>query len=225
MQEKTTPEQQKKELQVTLAKFAHELRNPMSLIQSELQLMASHHPEVASFDHWDSIQENLEHVRELLDELTKYNNAGQFSPTPTDTAAFLKHIAVSFKPSLDYLGIRLDVRIPDTLPALALDQTKIRQAFLNVLRNAQESIHHSHGVITLSASAVPGGVSVTIRDNGCGMTKAQLQNIYRPFVTYKPSGTGLGLSVTRQIIEAHGGSLDVQSAPEKGTSFRIFLRG
>ena len=57
------------------------------------------------------------------------------------------------------------------------------------------------------------------------MTAGQIENIFRPFVTYKPGGTGLGLAVTRQIIEAHQGTLHVESIPEKGTTFYIFLPG
>lgn len=225
MQEKRTLEQQKKEFQITLAKFAHEIRNPVTLIHSGLQMMASSHPEVTSYDDWDNIMENLEHIRELLNELTKYSNAEQFSPEITDTAAFLKHIAGSFKPALDYLGIRLEIHIPENLPRISLDRMKIRQALLNLLRNAQESIQHTHGEICFSASAVSGGVRILIQDNGCGMTKTQLEQVFRPFVTYKPNGTGLGLAVTRQIIEAHGGSLRVHSVPGEGTSFEVFLRG
>ena len=108
---------------------------------------------------------------------------------------------------------------------ISLDQTKIRQALFNLLRNAQESIQHTHGRILFSASVVPDGVQITISDNGCGMTEDQIENAFRPFVTYKPGGTGLGLAVTRQIIEAHQGTLCVESTPKEGTSFYIFLPG
>ena len=74
MQENLTLEQQKKELQMTLSKFTHEIRNPVALIQSELQMLASAHPELNSYDGWYGIMENLEYIRELLNELSRYNN-------------------------------------------------------------------------------------------------------------------------------------------------------
>lgn len=225
MQETTISEQQKKEFQMTLSRFSHEIRNPVSLIQSEFQMMASSHPELTEYEGWYSIMENLEHIRELLDDLSRYNNADFLSPAPTDVTALLKSITGAFKPALDYLGITLETDIPESLPTLSLDKTKIRQAFLNLLRNAQESIQHSHGMISLSARAVPQGINILVSDNGCGMTEEQIQNVFTPFITYKPSGTGLGLPVTRQIIEAHGGTLRVHSIPEKGTEFYIFLQG
>ena len=92
MQENLTLEQQKKELQMTLSKFTHEIRNPVALIQSELQMLASAHPELNSYDGWYGIMENLEHIRELLNELSRYNNAEHLSPVQTDITLLLKSI-------------------------------------------------------------------------------------------------------------------------------------
>lgn len=225
MQVNLTLEQQKKEFQMTLSKFSHEIRNPIALIQSELQMLASSHPELPEDDDWYSIMENLEHIRDLLDDLSRYNNAEYLSPVQTDAAALLRSIAGSFRPAMEYLGISLKTDIPQTLPQLSLDQTKIRQALLNLLRNAQEAVPASQGVITVSAKETPEGVCISVCDNGCGIHQDQLEEIFHPFVTYKPSGTGLGLPVTKQIIEAHGGRLEVHSTPGQGTEFQIFLRG
>ena len=225
MQEKNKLEQQKKEFQSTLSMFSHEIRNPLALITSELQMLSDHHPQLCLDEHWDNIMENLNYIRELLDELSRYQNAGHLSLVSTDTSLWLDRITNTFRPALDYLGIVLETDIPKDLPHLELDQTKIRQALFNLLRNAQESIQHTHGRILFSASVVPDGVQITISDNGCGMTEDQIANAFRPFVTYKPGGTGLGLAVTRQIIEAHQGTLCVESTPEEGTSFYIFLPG
>lgn len=225
MQETINSEQKKNELQLTLSRFSHEIRNPLALIQSELQLMETSHPELTEYEGWYSIMENLEYIRELLNDLSQFNNADTLSTAPTDVTALLKNISASFRPALNYLGITLNSDIPENLPFLSLDRIKIRQALLNLLRNAQESIQHSHGIILFSACQVPGGVCILIKDNGCGMTSEQLQNIFTPFVTYKDAGTGLGLSITRHIVEAHGGTLKVQSIPEKGSEFHIFLCG
>lgn len=224
MQETNKYKQQKQEFHFTLSKFSHEIRNPLALISSELQMMAGSHPEVRDFSEWNDILDNIDHIRCLLDELSGYQNAERLYPTETDFILCLGSILNSFRPALDYLGITLKTCIPRSHPPLNLDQTKIRQAFLNLLRNAQESIQNPHtGVIQVTASAVPGGFSVSVRDNGCGMTASQMEKIFCPFVTYKPGGTGLGLAVTRQIIEAHHGTLTVTSTPGKGSCFTVFL--
>ena len=194
MQEKNIITQTKKEFQSMLSTFSHEIRNPLALITSEMQMLSDSQPQLCFNEHWDNIMENLNYIRELLDELSRYQNAGHITLVQTDLS-------------------------------ICLDQTKIRQALFNLLRNAQESIQHTHGRILFSASVVPDGVQITISDNGCGMTEDQIENAFRPFVTYKPGGTGLGLAVTRQIIEAHQGTLCVESTPKEGTSFYIFLPG
>lgn len=225
MQEKNIIIQQKKEFQSILSTFSHEIRNPLSLIFSEMQMMSDLEPQLSFNEHWENIMENLNYIRELLDELSRYQNAGHISLVQTDLTPCLERITSSFRPALDYLEICFETDIPRDLPRICLDQIKIRQALFNLLRNAQESIRHSHGRIQFSAAAISNGVQLTVSDNGCGMTEEQLANAFCPFVTYKPEGTGLGLAVTRQIIEAHKGTLDVKSIPGKGTAFYIFLPG
>ena len=206
-----------------LSTFSHEIRNPLALITSEMQMLSDSQPQLCFNEHWDNIMENLNYIRELLDELSRYQNAGHISLVQTDLSICLDRITSSFRPALDYLGISFETDIPRDLPQISLDQTKIRQALFNLLRNAQEAIQHAHGKIQIAASAVSDGIQITVHDNGCGMTARQTEQIFFPFVTYKPGGTGLGLAVTRQIIEAHHGTLRVESVPGEGTTFYILL--
>lgn len=223
MQEKNIITQSKKEFQSMLSTFSHEIRNPLALITSEMQMLSDSQPQLCFNEHWDNIMENLNYIRELLDELSRYQNAGHISLVQTDLSVCLDRITSSFRPALDYLGISFETDIPRDLPQISLDQTKIRQALFNLLRNAQEAIQHAHGKIQIAASAVSDGIQITVHDNGCGMTAQQTEQIFFPFVTYKPGGTGLGLAVTRQIIEAHHGTLRVESVPGEGTIFYILL--
>ena len=223
MQEKNIITQTKKEFQSMLSTFSHEIRNPLALITSEMQMLLDSQPQLCFNEHWDNIMENLNYIRELLDELSRYQNASHISLVQTDLSICLDRITSSFRPALDYLGISFETDIPRDLPQISLDQTKIRQALFNLLRNAQEAIQHAHGKIQIAASAVSDGIQITVHDNGCGMTAQQTEQIFFPFVTYKPGGTGLGLAVTRQIIEAHHGTLRVESVPGEGTTFYILL--
>lgn len=223
MQEKNIITQTKKEFQSMLSTFSHEIRNPLALITSEMQMLSDSQPQLCFNEHWDNIMENLNYIRELLDELSRYQNAGHISLVQTDLSIYLDRITSSFRPALDYLGISFETDIPRDLPQISLDQTKIRQALFNLLRNAQEAIQHAHGKIQIAASAVSDGIQITVHDNGCGMTAQQTEQIFFPFVTYKPGGTGLGLAVTRQIIKAHHGTLRVESVPGEGTTFYILL--
>lgn len=211
-------------LPMIISKFTHELRNPLSLIFSEFQLFLSNHPEASGWKETAEIQEQLEYIKELLNEFSNYNNANRLSLKSVNVAEILLHTADSFYPTLDYLGIRLITEIPSTLPIIPLDTVKFRQALINLLRNAQEAISHEHGEIYMRACCINAAeITITIQDNGCGILPERLPNIDTPFVTYKASGTGLGLAITRQIIEAHGGRMTIQSTPQIGTTVSLTL--
>lgn len=223
MQANTTAEQLQKEFHFTLSRFSHEIRNPIALINSELQLIAASHPEVTGYDCWDDITDNLEYIRELLNAFSDYNNAGKLTLTSTRIPDFLSTILSGVKPTLDYLGIALETDISNALPPVSLDRVKFRQALLNLLRNAGESISHPRGKILVRAYSVSDKICISIQDNGDGIEAEHLPDIFTPFVTTKSTGSGLGLAVTRQIIEAHGGQIEVESVLHQGTVFRIFL--
>lgn len=223
MKTKTDTEKLQEEFRYTLSKLSHEIRNPVALISSELQLMGTSHPEIKDYNGWDHILDNLEYIKELLNELSRYNNAAGLTLRPTALPAFLNTVIASVKPTLDYLGITLEAEISPDLPEFPIDRIKMRQALLNLLRNAQEAIGHSQGKITVHAGVLENHIFITVTDNGCGMTVKQKKSIFTPFVTFKPGGTGLGLAITRQIIEAHGGDIQADSTPGEGSSFHIFL--
>ena len=125
-----------------LSTFSHEIRNPLALITSEMQMLSDSQPQLCFNEHWDNIMENLNYIRELLDELSRYQNAGHISLVQTDLSICLDRITSSFRPALDYLGISFETDIPRDLPQISLDQTKIRQALLtfSVMRRNLSSI-------------------------------------------------------------------------------------
>lgn len=145
MQAETATAQLKKEFQFTLSKLSHEIRNPIALINSELQLMASSHPELCSYQQWDSLMDNLEYIRELLNELSDFSHAGTISPVPVNPKEFLSTVLSCEKNTLEYLGITLETHLEDISFPIFLDRVKMRQALLNLIRNASESIEHPKG--------------------------------------------------------------------------------
>lgn len=116
------------ESRLLLSRFSHEIRNPISLINSELQMIEETHPEVASYRYWNDIMDNLEYTKILLNNLSEYNNADRLMPRKTDFHRYLSSLISSIRPTCEYLGIALDVQIPDTLPAIFIDQVKLKQA-------------------------------------------------------------------------------------------------
>ena len=222
--------------QITLSTFSHEIRNPLTLIYSTLQLIETRHPEVLSFDHWDDLHQDLDYLVQLLNELSLYNNGAKLHCTDVSMTTYLQKIALSYAASLTDLDIEFTSSIAPDLPVIPLDEIKFRQAISNLLNNARDA------VLTIPATHTIGGsdgsspsirmsvicmdeteLQIRISDNGCGISKEDLSSIFQPFVTHKETGTGLGLAVTERVIRAHHGSIEVESTSSSGTTFLLRL--
>ena len=106
---------------------------------------------------------------------------------------------------------------------MLIDKVKWKQALQYLLRNASQSVSHPGGKRSFHVVLQEGYIHISIKHNGCCIAVNQLDQIFQPFVTFKENGTGLGLAITRQIIQAHGGSIQVESTPGQGSEFHILL--
>lgn len=208
----------------TVSTIAHEIRNPLTLVSSALQMIQIQHPEAKEFPHWKQTMDDLEFIRQLLDELSAFNNGNTLHYSVFSIEHLLKNIAISFAISLDEKksDIEFTSSIPDNLGKFTGDKIKLEEVLLNLLRNAQEAIE-SKGNIFLSAARKKDILIIQVKDNGCGIPQEHMDSIFEPFKTYKKEGTGLGLSLSKRIIEAHGGSISVSSKKEQGATFTIKL--
>lgn len=204
--------------------ISHEIRNPLTLISSSLQLIQSQHPEVKQFYGWEQAMEDVEFMRHLLEELSSYNNAGHLKRSAFSLERFLKQIAISFAISLEEQneGIEFSSLIPSDLGDFSGDRLKLEEVILNLLRNAKDAIS-DRGSIRLEARHFAEQIQISITDTGCGIPAEHLESIFEPFQTYKPGGTGLGLALSRQIITAHNGTLSVDTKEGVGSTFTITL--
>ncbi len=210
-----------------ISTISHEIRNPLTLVYSTLQLIESQHPEVLAFRHWDSMHHDIEYMNQLLEELSSYNNGGQLHLVPVDTAAFLKKLSLIFASSLVDTDIEFTSRIAPKLPQTCIDSVKISQTILNLLRNARDAVSTPAGdvlpAIGLSADYSEDMIQIIVTDNGCGIAPQDLSSIFEPFITHKDGGTGLGLAISRRIIKAHGGTICAASTLGKGSAFTVTL--
>ena len=165
----------------------------------------------------------LEDVKELLKELSDFSHAQTVTLVPVNPAEFLTTVLSCQKNTLDYLGIRLEIHVEHTSSPVFLDRIKMRQVIFNLIKNSCEAIDQPGGKIIVNLTPADSGICICIKDNGCGMTHKQTENIFHPFITYKPEGTGLGLAVTAEIISAHHGQIRVSSTPGQGSAFYIYL--
>lgn len=210
------------DFQFTLSKVSHEIRNPVTLINSFLQLMATKYPQVEEFDYWEDIQENMTFLIDLLNELSTYNNAFRLNKEDMDLNQFLKSVAASVRPTMKYLNIELSYNGRENLPTIQADATKLRETILNIIRNASEAIPDK-GHISMELTRQNQELQIIISDDGPGIPKEYLSTLFDPFVTHKKEGTGLGLAISKQVMEAHGGGIQVSSVPGQGATFLLTL--
>ena len=208
----------------TVSMIAHEIRNPLTLVSSSLQIIEKQHPEVKKFNNWEQTMEDIQFMCSLLNDLSSFNNSSTLHHSVFSIEQLIKNVAVSFAISLDADGsdIEFTSRVVPGMGDFTGDKIKLEEVLLNLLRNAREAVDKS-GRISLSAERQKDTVIIRCQDNGCGIPADIIDTIFDPFVPSKENGTGLGLSSSRQIIEAHGGSINVESAPETGTVFTVTL--
>lgn len=207
-----------------VAMIAHEIRNPLALISSSLQVIEAQHPEVKEFYNWEQTMDDVRFMCSLMDELSTFNNSSSLHHSVFRIEQLLKNIAVSFAISLDteHSDIDFSSRISPDMGDFTGDKVKLEQVVLNLLRNAKDAVG-AGGSIFLSAERKADTIVIQCRDNGCGVPEDIADTLFDPFVTKKEGGTGLGLPLSKRIAEAHGGTISFESAPESGTVFTVSL--
>jgi signal transduction histidine kinase len=144
--------------------------------------------------------------------------------------ALIKRITEATLPTLAERGVPLDLSLDRQTPVIAGDADRLQQAFLNLINNALDAMPEG-GRMTITteiqapANDQPSHVVVSIADTGCGMTAEARARIFDPLYTTKDrgKGTGLGLAVVNQVMQEHGGAIEVESAPGRGSRFRLLF--
>lgn len=214
-----------------LASVSHEIRNPLTLISSSMQLIQAQHPEVIEFSHWTQMMEDVEFMIDLANEIGSFSNSDHMHMTLFSMKHTLECIILSFAMSLEGTNIKITGNIEPDITTYLGDRVKIQEVLLNLLTNARQAIQcqepsvqkRKPGEIHLHAYRTRGGITIRIRDNGCGIDPVQMKTIFEPFVTHKQDGTGLGLSISRKIAEAHQGTLTCNSVYGKGSTFVLAI--
>lgn len=204
------------------AQIAHEIRNPLTGISSAIQVLDKQ----AHAD--DTVKEVFRHV---LDEVARVDKTVQdllqfarpWTPEkhPCNVHHALSGVRDQASTQKEFAGIRFVLDVPPDAAVLA-DDALFKQVAWNLFRNAAQAMPEG-GEIRVSVEAAPDTFRLLIADTGTGIEPAALEQVFKPFFTTRTRGTGLGLAVCRQIVEAHGGSIRVSSSPGSGTTVVIEL--
>jgi signal transduction histidine kinase len=212
-------------LRSTAALFAHEVANSLNGIFACLQLLdlkaqdqGFEDPELKSLV--GSATEEIKRLGSLLKDFRSFVQPQNYDFEPTDLREIIDEVIAEDRLLYQSNGVRLKCEFPDTLLPMMLDQEKIKQAILSICQNAVEAMP-SGGVLTLRGYESEGRIFLEISDTGAGIPKGL--EVFEPFRTTKPLGSGLGLPIVSQIISAHNGTIDYVSDLGKGTTFKIEL--
>jgi two-component system, NtrC family, sensor kinase len=214
------------------AQIAHEVRNPLSSIGLNMELLEEAFEKAQFGDEQESreAKEILASVLREVDRLTEvtehYLRMARM-PKPSLAAEDLNEVLESVldfsREELERSRVEVVRNLDPAGPKAMADEGQLRQVFLNLLRNSRDAMRERGGRLTVESRQVNGSVEVVFQDTGRGMTPEVQRRIFEPFFSTKDNGTGLGLAVSQQILQAHGGTIDCRSAPGSGTTFTVRL--
>jgi len=206
------------------AEVAHEIRNPLTVMK-----MLYHSMEL-NFAEGDPraedarvLGEKMNHLDRIVDNIVKFARNAEPQMGPVDLPGLLDDLALLTRHKLQHQQIHLVREDAPDLPPVKGDATQLSQAFLNLILNASEAMQQG-GTLQIATRVTEQGVAVTFADSGSGMTEEQRERAFTGMLsTTKEKGVGLGLAIVAKVAEAHGGRVEVQSAPGEGTCIQFRL--
>jgi two-component system sensor histidine kinase HydH len=221
-------DQQYTELAELAGGFIHEIKNHLSTLGLNLQLLSEdfqepqNQRERRAQDRVQRLQKECLRLVDVSNDFLRFARIMDLQLEPTDLAAIVEDLVVFFGPTAVTDKIDIKCYFPSDLPPVLLDRDMFKQALLNLLLNAQQAMP-TGGELTIQAAHADDGVVLNLIDTGKGMAPEVAAKAFRPFFSTRDGGTGLGLPTTRKIVQAHGGTIEVQSEVGRGTKFTIRL--
>ncbi|MEZ5398812.1 MAG: ATP-binding protein [Bryobacteraceae bacterium] len=203
------------------ATMAHEIRNPLAGIRGAVDVLnGSHTPEAVRQEFREIIVKESARLERLLTSLLNYARPRTPQYRQVDVAQCFDLVTdlLAFAASTNGIELRKEVA---GLPPVECDPEQINQVLLNLVLNAIQAMTEG-GEIVLSACLVDSQVLIEVQDGGCGFS-GDTETLFEPFFSTKENGTGLGLSVARQILSQHGGAITARRNPSRGMTFSILL--
>jgi two-component system NtrC family sensor kinase len=204
------------------AHVTHEIRNPLSSIALNLEMLDEELAETTGESKalLRAIGGEVERLNSLSQQYLSFARQTPSGIAEEDLAEVVSEASAFLQRELEKGGVRLELQIDPDLGMVPIDEGQIKQALFNLLRNARDAMPHG-GTIKISVRAVEGGAEIVIEDEGSGIDAATKARLFEPFFTTKRHGTGLGLAITRQMVEAHGGSIEFSDRVPLGTTVTI----
>lgn len=210
-----------KEMNLAAAGLAHETRNPLNLIRGRAHMIAiAPEAEDALREHAHIIMEESDRVTVQLNEFINYSKPREAHLTPVECSRVVADVARTLMPDLEEKQAK--IQLTEQPLVIRADEPLLRQALFNLILNAVQAVEPG-GLVTVVHRAMPdeGEAELEVRDDGPGVPAGQRQAIFKPYVTMRPKGVGLGLAIVQQIMTAHNWEIRCEENQPRGAVFRI----
>jgi signal transduction histidine kinase len=227
MEEKLRASERLSALGLLAAEIAHEIRNPLTVMQMLFHALVESLPlDATSQRDAELIGEKMRQMNRILDQVLSFARSSEPIKESVQAQSLFDDVVLLTRYKLQQQGIEVRTSVPEAVPPFRADREQVEQVLLNLILNASDAMPKG-GMLRLSAGveAVDGEtyLVLAVRDNGQGMTAEQVANLFAPFLTYKESGTGIGLAIVQKIMENHQGKVEVESKSGQGTRFKLLF--
>jgi signal transduction histidine kinase len=208
--------------------LAHEIKNPLSTVQLNLQLLREdldpQDPAHARMlRRLETVQKETSRLRDIVDDFLRYAGKIELHKQPVEVNAMLEDLVDFLTPQAQVQRVQLRLKRADGQLLVPLDERHMKQTLLNLMLNAMQAMPEGGGEVILGARREDGRAVIEVTDTGRGIEPSAVPQIFDAYYSKKKGGTGLGLAIAKRLVEEHGGRISVTSELGKGSVFRVEL--
>ncbi|MDF2857194.1 MAG: two-component sensor histidine kinase, partial [Neobacillus sp.] len=203
------------------ASVAHEIRNPLTSLRGFVQLLQSEDPTHQYY--YQIMLDELNRINHIVGELLLLAKPQHIKFSRMSIQKILNDVISLLNVEASLYNVQIKKNFPDESLLLECEPNQLKQLFINIIKNSIEATQ-SEGAITITVEPVETKqLSITIKDTGCGISKDRLGRMGEPFYSSKEKGTGLGLTVSYKIVQAHQGTIQFESEIDEGTTVQMLF--
>ena len=213
--------EKEKQIQTSLFKITHEIKNPMAVCKGYLDMLDINNRDQVK-KYIPIVKEEIERTLIILQDFLSITKT-KIEKDLMDVNMLVEDVVNSFSPIMKQNNINSNINLLDEEIYINGDYNRLTQVLINIIKNSIEAIDKETGKIDVTTKKIDNIFEIVIKDNGIGMNQETLSRISEPFFTTKKSGTGLGVSFSKEILRAHGADIKYNSIQENGTTVRITI--